>query len=77
MVEEPCACHDHNHIEFVRGRDNILIAQRAAGLGHVAYAALLRPVEAVPKGEKRIRAKRDTRLLTQPGSFFFSREAAR
>src|SRR5439155_27117027 len=55
MTEMPHAGQNHRHLMLVRSRDDLLIANRAAGLDDCGDAGLRRRVKTVPEGEAGIR----------------------
>ena len=56
MVEQTDACKRHGDAVFVAGFNDIVVTHRAACLGDVLYAALVRALDVVAEGEESVRA---------------------
>jgi len=52
VPEEPAAGEDHGQAVFVGGLDDLLVADRAAGLDDGPHPGLRRSVDPVPEGEE-------------------------
>ena len=57
MMEESHSCKRHYHAILIAGFDYDVVADRAAGLGDVGNAALLRALDAVGEGEECVGAE--------------------
>ena len=69
--------HGHRHIVFITGLNDIVIADRATGLGDVGYATLVSTLDVIAKREEGIGAKGNIFLRCQPGLLFFFGEYGR
>ena len=54
MVEKSKMSKRHNHIVFVGGRYNVVVADRTACFGYVFYSALFRSLYVISEWEERI-----------------------
>ena len=77
MMEQAQAGHGHGDIVFIARFDDIVVADRAAGLGDVVDAAAMGPFNVVAKGEEGIAAQGYAVELGDPGFLFFPCERFR
>ena len=56
MMEQTDACKRHRNAVFVAGFNDMVITYRAACLGDVFHAALVRALDVVAEGEESVRA---------------------
>ena len=56
MMEQADMRHNHGHVVFVTGGNDVVIANGATGLGNVGNAALMGALDVVAEREKRVRA---------------------
>ena len=56
MVEQTDACKRHRDTVFVAGFNDMIVTYRAACLGDVFHAALVRALDVVAEGEEGVRA---------------------
>ena len=56
-MEQAHAGEGHDHVVQVAGLDDVVVADGAAGLGHVAHAGAVRALDVVAEGEEGIGAQ--------------------
>src|SRR5690349_6528687 len=77
MVKEPEPSAGHGDVVLVAGRDDVRIAQGAAGLDDVLDAAGVGAIDVVAERDIRVRAESDAAQRRQPHVFAFGRYAHR
>lgn len=77
MMEEAQAGHDHSNSIFIARFDDIVIADRTAGLSDVIDAAAMSAFDVIAKGEESVAAKGYAVELSNPGLLFFPRKGLR
>ena len=66
MMEQTKSGEAHHHIMTVCSQNDIVIANRAAGLCHIFYPALEGALDVITEREERIRSKDHIRVLRKP-----------
>ncbi len=74
MVEQAHARKCHDNAVFVRGLDDVVVADRSAGLGDILHAGFPRALDVVPEGEERVRPDGDAGLGRDPSALFLRRQ---
>ena len=77
MMEEAQAGHRHGNSIFIARFDDIVVADRTAGLGNVVDAAAMSSFDVVAKGEESVAAEGYAVELSNPGFLFFPRKGLR
>ena len=70
MMEQSHPRKRHDNAVFIARLYDVVVADRAAGLGYILHAALPCSLDVVAKREKRVRADRNAALRRYPRLFF-------
>ena len=77
VMDKANMCHRHEHVVFISGFNDVVIANGTAALGDVRNAALVGAFDIVAKREESVGAKCDFCCCLEPSRFFFRQEYRR
>ena len=77
MMEEADAGEGHGNAVLVACGDDMVVANRTAGLRHIAYATLVGTFDVVTKGEEGIAAQTNVGILVEPLTLLLIAEGLR